>query len=673
VTPHGVTDSTANDSSRSEQPEDGLPRAVLYLRVSTKEQAERGDAAEGFSIPAQREGCTRKAASVGAVIVEEFVDRGESATSSRRPELQRMLAYVKENPVSYVLVHKIDRLARNRVDDVSINLAIKAAGATLVSVTENIDETPSGKLMHSILSGMAEFYSGNLALEVLKGLTQKAKAGGTPGKAPLGYLNVRKMENGAELRTVEVDPERGPLVAWAFEAYATGEWTQAALLEELTRRGLDVPAARKTPARPLSLSYVQHMLTNPYYKGIVRYQGVEYEGRHEPLVGSHLWQQVQEVLSAKREIRKKERKHPHFLKGIACGHCGSQMIVTNAKSRSGRIYPYFVCIGRHQKRTDCTMRAVLIERVEELVEEHYKTVELPRDLREMVEERLREDLAAHYAEAGAERSRLEKRRSRLLDERAKLLEAHYAEAVPLDLLRDEQRRIAAELAEVDATLAKTADHHALVEANLTRALEFAQDCYDAYLAATPFVRRLFNQTFFKKLYIEDEDSVRSELAQPFDTLLDGERGSDGRTKAFNENTPEESLLEGVRRTWASLVAGLKEQVLVVLSGGLSNHSFKDLLQCLSRDGSHQDQDRRRSPRAGWPDGRRAFGTVARAVLSVLAQTDSEMRVKAIHAEVERVLGGSVSRYSVSDYLLTRSKGPRPLFVRTRRGHYRLLR
>lgn len=50
-----------------------------------------------------------------------------------------------------------------------------------------------------------------------------------------------------------------------------------------------------------------------------------------------------------------------------------------------------------------------------------------------------------------------------------------------------------------------------------------------------------------------------------------------------------------------------------------------------------------------------------------------MRVKAIHAEVQHVLGGSVSRYSVSDYLLTRSKGPRPLFVRTRHGHYRLVR
>jgi hypothetical protein len=111
---------------------------------------------------------------------------------------------------------------------------------------------------------------------------------------------------------------------------------------------------------------------------------------------------------------------------------------------------------------------------------------------------------------------------------------------------------------------------------------------------------------------------------------------------------------------------------VGLSGGLSNHSFADLLQCLTGDAADQEREQRRSPCAGWPDGRRKFGTVSGAVVSVLADANSEMRVKAIHAEVERILDGDVSRYSVSDYLRTRSKGPKPLFVRTRHGHYQLL-
>lgn len=112
---------------------------------------------------------------------------------------------------------------------------------------------------------------------------------------------------------------------------------------------------------------------------------------------------------------------------------------------------------------------------------------------------------------------------------------------------------------------------------------------------------------------------------------------------------------------------------MVLSGGLSNHSFANLLQCLTAEVS--DQARRQSDArpADWSDGRRKFGTVSGAIVEVLTQADSEMRMKTIHAEVERALGGSVSLQSVADYLIKRSKGSRPLFVRTRYGHYRLLR
>lgn len=97
--------------------------AVSYLRVSTRGQAERGGGHdEGFSIPAQREANKNKAQSLGAFVGKEFVDRGASAKSADRPQLQAMLEYVKENAdrVDYVIVHKVDRLARNREDDAEI-------------------------------------------------------------------------------------------------------------------------------------------------------------------------------------------------------------------------------------------------------------------------------------------------------------------------------------------------------------------------------------------------------------------------------------------------------------------------------------------------------------------------------------------------------------------------
>lgn len=116
-------------------------RAVSYLRVSTREQAERGGREEGFSIPAQRDANKKKAQSMGAMVVKEFVERGVSGTTTNRPALQEMLRYLTEeaDTIDYVIVHKVDRLARNRADDVELNKRFDELGIRLVSTSENID------------------------------------------------------------------------------------------------------------------------------------------------------------------------------------------------------------------------------------------------------------------------------------------------------------------------------------------------------------------------------------------------------------------------------------------------------------------------------------------------------------------------------------------------------
>ena len=242
-------------------------RAVSYIRVSTREQAQRGGSEEGFSLPAQREANKRKAQSMGALVVKEFADRGESARSANRPELQKMLTYLKQDGgIDYVIVHKLDRLARNRVDDVEINRAFEEAGVRLVSTSENIDQTPGGMLLHGIMSSIAEFYSRNLANEVIKGMGEKARNGGTLGKAPLGYMNVRaRDENGREVRTIALDEERAPLVRLAFTEYATGNWTVRGLAEHLNNRGLTIPPTARKPTNPVSVRLLQTLLRNPYY------------------------------------------------------------------------------------------------------------------------------------------------------------------------------------------------------------------------------------------------------------------------------------------------------------------------------------------------------------------------------------------------------------------------
>lgn len=218
-------------------------------------------------------------------VVGEYADRGESAKTADRPQLQALLARVRgERDIDCVIVHKVDRLARNRYDDATISYALHRAGVELVSVTENIDDTPFGRFMHAIVAANAEFYSANFAAEARKGLIQKAKAGGTPTRAPLGYLNVRKLINGRELRTVEIDPERAPHVRWAFAAYASGAYTLDTLQAALTDRGLTTRPTPTRAAKAISRSQLAALLANPYYIGTVRYAGVEYDGRHEHLI-----------------------------------------------------------------------------------------------------------------------------------------------------------------------------------------------------------------------------------------------------------------------------------------------------------------------------------------------------------------------------------------------------
>ena len=108
---------------------------------------------------------------------------------------------------------------------------------------------------------------------------------------------------------------------------------------------------------------------------------------------------------------------------------------------------------------------------------------------------------------------------------------------------------------------------------------------------------------------------------------------------------------------------------MVLSGGLSNHHFQTIIHSLTT-GEGRQARRRAKPKAGWSDGRRKFGTVSGAIKVVLSTSSEAMRMKDIHVEVERLLGGPVSFQSVADYLIKNSKGPTPLFERPRYAHYR---
>ena len=477
-------------------------RAVSYIRVSTREQAQRGGSEEGFSLPAQREANKRKAQSMGALVVKEFADRGESARSANRPELQKMLAYLKEDGgIDYVIVHKLDRLARNRADDVEINRAFEEAGVRLVSTSENIDQTPGGMLLHGIMSSIAEFYSRNLANEVIKGMGEKARNGGTLGKAPLGYVNVRaRDENGREIRTIALDEERAPLVRLAFSEYATGNWTVRQLADHLNTLGLSIPPTPRRCAKPITATRLHEILRHPYYKGIVTFQGVEYAGKHEPLVDSQTWQTVQTILASRR-YGERQRIHNHFLKStVVCGQCGARLSVQNAKNSKGTIYPYFVC-ARRCRLHDCAFTAVLIDVVEDRIVDLYQTIQLSTADRTQIEHYLHDELAQIEGDKTKAVRSLTTRRTNLEDKRRRLLHAHYEGAIPLDLLKEEQTQLTSELGQIERQLTAYQADAAEVRQHLTQALDLLEDCHRLYTAAPAHLKKLLNQVFFERVLV----------------------------------------------------------------------------------------------------------------------------------------------------------------------------
>ena len=127
--------------------------AVIYCRVSTAEQT------KNLSLPTQRAACNAYCAEHGYHIVEDFIEEGESAKTTNRAALNRMLEFcgVRKHRVAVVVVYNVSRLSRNRIDHFTVRTSLAGLGITLRSVTELIDDTAVGKFTEGILSAVAQF------------------------------------------------------------------------------------------------------------------------------------------------------------------------------------------------------------------------------------------------------------------------------------------------------------------------------------------------------------------------------------------------------------------------------------------------------------------------------------------------------------------------------------
>ncbi len=309
---------------------------VIYCRVSSKEQI------EGTSLESQHAACREFAHAKNIEILKVFIEQGESAKFADRTQLLELVDFCRKNKgsVNALLVWKVDRFARNVADHFSVKATLGKYGVRIVSVTEPIDTNPEGKLMETILAGFAQFDNDIRAMRTVQGMQRKLQEGIFPWGPPFGY---KSSVTGNEKKTLPDLPDEPAfsLIRRAFAEFATGAHKQAEMGRLMESWGL--VAAHGKSFAPQSL---HQLFTNPFYAGILvdPWSGVEFLGKHVPLVTREEFARVQRVIGARSHSATHQKEREEFpLRGfVRCDTCRHGLTAAFSRGRSST-YPYYLC------------------------------------------------------------------------------------------------------------------------------------------------------------------------------------------------------------------------------------------------------------------------------------------------------------------------------------------
>ncbi len=295
-----------------------------YIRVSTPKQG------RGVSLDEQRTAISAYADRQSFKIASWFVET-ETAAKLGRTEYTKMFKALERGQAQGVIIHKIDRGARNLKDWANLGELIDR-GVEVKFVHESLDmQSRGGRLAADIQAVVAADYVRNLRDEVLKGFYGRLKQGVYPLPAPVGYVDM-----GAGIPK-EIDPVAGPLVRYAFERYAVGDISLHELQEDLATKGL-----KTRRGGPISFNGLAHMLHSPFYIGIIRIdrRNESFQGAHAPLVSKALYDRVQAVMNGKRV--RVVRSHSFLYRGMV-SHLGCTRRLTGERVKQR--FVYYRCHG----------------------------------------------------------------------------------------------------------------------------------------------------------------------------------------------------------------------------------------------------------------------------------------------------------------------------------------
>ncbi len=337
--------------------------AVVYTRYSS-------DMQRGESIDAQIR-LIRKWSDEHSIVIDKiYADEAQSAKSDERKQFQQMIAdSKKQKDWQLVLVHKLDRFARNRMDSAAYRVELRKNKKYLISTTEQFDDTPESCMLEGIIESMAEFYSKNLAREVMKGLTENALKGKTcGGTPPLGYdLDERKY--------YKINEFEAQAVKLIFQLFLEGK-TYGEIISKLNTSGY-----RTKCNRLFSRNSLYEILRNEKYKGILVYNktqsrdeitgkrsGHRYKSDEEvirvdgvipQIVSPEDWDDVQLILNSRKKAFRNNAKETYLLSGkIRCGKCGGSYDGRRSFNSCGTKYIYYACNGKRNPNYKCNNNSI---------------------------------------------------------------------------------------------------------------------------------------------------------------------------------------------------------------------------------------------------------------------------------------------------------------------------
>ena len=505
-----------------------VKRCIRYLRVSSKRQmdTDADTVADGNSIDTQRKQCQDKERALGLVCVGEYIEPGNSAqTIAKRPVFRQMMQrIIEEQDVEYVIVYMRSRAFRNALDAMMTKYQLKQMGIKLISAKEDFGEGIYADAMEAMADVFNEVEVRRNGEDIKVKMANKARNGGTVGRAKVGYLNVRISVDGRLVNTIAVDEERRHFILMAFEEFATGRYTVETLGEKLAEAGLRTRGTAKWKSQPVSEETLRGMLRDRYYCGYITYKGVEYKGRHEALISEPLFERVQRVLDSHQGAGVRNRTHHHYLKGLMwCARCARRFIVQRAVGRHGGEYYYFFCIGRQDG--SCDHPYVPVEEMEKAVIRYYETEDwLPALLREeQFRAVVRADLEATSTESVSLSEELRQQyseRLKVLDNKESyLLDLAAEEGWPKETLREKIAAIRKERKDITGSLNAAEKQLAVGRHILGHALDFLSDPAGVYVKArNDAVRVALNKAFFVRLMVDGKKVVGHTLREPFDAL-----------------------------------------------------------------------------------------------------------------------------------------------------------